>query len=166
MDSNSPSESGPTETPPSSSASLRERPTRFNRVTVEEVFQHCQDLRTLLNATFVALLVLSLSVNLFLAKQMRQVRTRVTEARPVVQRMQAEFRKKEPNMKSFVDALVAYAAADREFQIVLGRYREALPQYLGTSIAVSSAPSAPALPSNPTIGQPLAPGQNPTPGPR
>lgn len=157
MDINSESGSAPSEAPQAPSAPLRERPTHFSRVTVEEVFQHCQDLRTLLNATFVALVVLSLSVNLFLAKQMRQIRARVTEARPVVQRMQLEFQKKEPNMRNFVNALVGYAATDREFQQVLARYREALPQYLGTSIAVSSAPSVPVLPSNPAIGQPLAP---------
>jgi hypothetical protein len=166
MDSNPQSGSAPSEAPQTPPAPLRERPTHFSRVTVEEVFQHCQDLRTLLNATFVALLVLSLSVNLFLAKQMRQVRARVTEARPVVLRMQAEFQKKEPNTRNFVNALVGYAATDREFQAVLARYREALPQYLGTSIAVSSAPSVPALPSNPTIGQPLAPTPNTSPGSR
>ena len=163
MDTNSESGSAPSEMSSTPATPLRERPTHFSRVTVEEVFQHCQDLRTLLNATFVALLVLSLSVNLFLAKQMRQIRARVTEARPVVLRMQAEFQKKEPNMRNFVNALVGYAATDREFQMVLARYREALPQYLGTSIAVSSAPSAPALPSNPTIGQPLTPATAPAP---
>lgn len=154
MDSNSPSASVPSESSQPSSAPQRERPTHFSRVTVEEVFQHCQDLRTLLNATFVALLVLSFSVNLFLAKQMRQIRARVVEARPVVARMQAEFKKKEPNMKNFVDALVAYGATDREFQNILGRYREALPQYLASTIAVSSAPGTPAPPSEPAIGQP------------
>ena len=79
---------------------LKERPTEFNRVTVGELEQQCHDLRTLLNATFVALLVLSLSVNLFLGKQMRLVRAKVSESRPVIQRMQAEFQKKEPNMRS------------------------------------------------------------------
>lgn len=164
MNNDSQSGSELSETPQNQNPPLRERPSHFSRVTVEEVFQHCQDLRTLLNATFVALLVLSLSVNLFLAKQMRQIRARVTEARPVVQRMQVEFQKKEPNMRNFVNALAGYAATDREFQMVLGRYREALPQYLGTSIAVSSAPSGAALPSDPAIGQPLVPATAPTPG--
>ncbi len=140
------------------SAPLRQRPTQFHRVTVEEVSQQCQDLRTLLNATFVALLVLSVAVNLFLAKQMRQVRNRVAESRPVVVRMKTEFDKKEPNMKSFVNALVGYAATDREFQPVLTRYREVLPQYLGSSIAVSTAPVAPPTANDPAIGQPLVPG--------
>ncbi len=142
-------------------APFKNRPTEFHRVTVEEVDQQCQDLRTLLNATFVVVLVLSMSVNLFLVKQMRQVRARVSEARPVVMRMQGEFQKKEPNIKNFVNALLGYAATDREFQPVLARYREVLPQYLGSSISINSAPGAPAMPSTPAFGQPA--GSAPTP---
>ncbi len=149
---NTPESSAPAPAP------IKQRPTEFHRVTVEEVSQQCQDLRTLLNAAFVALLVLSMAVNLFLAKQMRQVRNRVAESRPVVVRMKTEFDRKEPNMKNFVNALVGYAATDREFQPVLARYREVLPQYLGSSIAVSTAPVAPPAPNDPAIGQPLAPG--------
>ena len=98
---------------------LKERPTEFNRVTVGELEQQCHDLRTLLNATFVALLVLSLSVNLFLGKQMRLVRAKVSESRPVIQRMQAEFQKKEPNMRNFVNALQSFGAVHADFLPIL-----------------------------------------------
>lgn len=119
----------------------RQRPTVFPTITVQELDQQCQDLRTLLMATFVALLVLSLSLNLFLAKQMKQVRAKVSESRPVVKRMQEEFQRKEPNMKSFINALQSFAAANRDFQPVLDRYRSVLPQYMVTPVAINTTPA-------------------------
>jgi hypothetical protein len=129
-----------------------QRPKEFPTVTIQEVEQQCQDLRTLLTATFVALLVLSLSLNLFLAKQMRQVRSKVSESRPVVRRMQAEFKKKEPNMKSFINALQSFSAANRDFQPVLDKYKYALPQYLATPAGVSTAPPGIAEPPRSQTG--------------
>lgn len=141
---------------------LRQRPTEFQRVTMSELEQQCHDLRTLLNATFVVLLVLSLAVNLFLVKQMRMIRAKVTEARPVIQRMQAEFQRKEPNMQKFVSALQSFATTNPEFQPLLGRYRQVIPQYFSTPIAVSTSPQAPPVPANPVIGQPPpGPGRQP-----
>ena len=137
-----------------------QRPTSLPRITVQEVEQQCQDLRTLLTATFIALLVLSLSVNLFLAKQMRQIRAKVTETRPVIARMQAEFRKKEPNMKNFVNSLQSFAAANRDFQPILERYRAMLPQYMSSGVPVMSAPAGVSIPANPI------PAAQPTPAPR
>jgi len=106
----------------------------------------------LLTATFVALLVLSLSVNLFLAKQMRLVRAKLSESRPVVQRMEAEFKRKEPNMKVFLSALQTFAMANRDFQPVLDRYRAALPQYFMEPVAVSSKPAGLKTPTNLSSG--------------
>src|ERR1043166_7548361 len=102
---------------------LQARPTSLPRITVQELEQQCQDLRTLLTATFVALLAFCLSVNLFLGKQMRLVRAKLSESRPVVQRMESEFKRKEPNMKNFLNALQTFAAGNRDFQPVLERYR-------------------------------------------
>jgi hypothetical protein len=117
-----------------------QRPTSLPTITVAELEQQCQDLRTLLTATFVALLVLSLSLNLFLVKQMRLVRAKVSESRPTIQRLQAQFKEKEPNMKNFVVALQTFAAANRDFQPVLDKYRYDLPQYLAPPAAVGTAP--------------------------
>lgn len=133
---------------------LRERPTEFHRVTIGEVEQQCHDLRTLLNATFVVLLVLSLSVNLFLGKQMRLIRAKVSESRPVIQRMQAEFQKKEPNMRNFVNALQSFGAVHPDFLPIIGRYRQVVPQYFTSPVAVSTAPQGSPVPVNPAIGQP------------
>ena len=129
---------------------LRPRPTALPGVTVQEVEQQCQDLKTILTATLVALLVLGFSVNLYLAKQMRMVRAKIGESRPVVQRMEAEFRTKEPNMRNFVNALQSFALANRDFQPILDRYRVVLPQYLMTANPVSSTPPGIVVPTNPT----------------
>lgn len=139
---------------------LRPRPTALPGVTVQEVEQQCQDLKTILVATLVALLVLGFSVNLYLAKQMRMVRAKVGESRPVVQRLEAEFRMKEPNMRNFVNALQSFALANRDFQPILDRYRVVLPQYLMTANPVSSAPAGLVVPTNASPRQ-AAPGPKP-----
>lgn len=139
---------------PGNTESSRPRPTEFQRVTVNELEQQCHDLRTLLNATFVVLLVLSVAVNLFLAKQMRMIRAKVVEARPVIQRMQAEFQRKEPNMQKFVSALQSFSVTNPEFQPILARYRQVIPQYFGSSIAVMNAPQTAPAATRPAIGQP------------
>ena len=143
----------------------RQRPTAFPTVTVQELEQQCQDLRTLLMATFVALLVLSLSLNLFLAKQMRQVRAKVSESRPMIKRMEAEFQRKEPNMKTFINALQSFAAANRDFQPVLDRYRTVLPQYMVAPVAINTTPAGVAGPGKSSTGvMPAQPAQPARPG--
>lgn len=132
---------------------LRPRPTALPGVTAQEVEQQCQDLKTIVTATLVALLVLGFSVNLYLAKQMRMVRAKVGETRPIVQRMEAEFRTKEPNMRNFVNALQSFAQANRDFQPILDRYRVVLPQYLMTASPVGSAPPGIVVPTNPVPAQ-------------
>ena len=141
---------------------LRPRPTAIQGVTVQEVEQQCQDLKTLLTATLVSLLVLGFSVNLYLAKQMRLVRAKVTESRPVVQRLEVEFRTKEPNMRSFVNALQSFALANRDFQPILDRYRVVLPQYLMTANPVSSTPPSLKVPTNSVPTQTAPPTPKPT----
>ena len=126
----------------------RQRPTSLPGVTVHELEAQCQDLRTLLTATLVALLVFSLGVNLFLAKEQRMIRQKLSESRPTVQRMAAEFRKKEPNMKAFLDALQSYSYTNPDFAPVLERYKAAIPQYFQRTVAVSSMPSGLRVPSN------------------
>jgi len=144
----------PPEQKPEQPDLLQQRPTMFQPVTVGELEQQCQDLKTLLTATFVALLVLSASVNLFLAKQMRQVRAKVAESRPVIKRMEAEFRSKEPNMKNFLNALQSFAASNRDFQPVLDRYRAALPQYLAAPVGINAGSQGITVPLRPITNAP------------
>jgi hypothetical protein len=134
---------------------LRPRPAALPTITVQELERRCHDLGTLLKATFVSLLVLSLSVNLYLAKQNRLVRGKLSESRPAVQRMAAEYRKKEPNMKTFLNALQTFAASNPDFQEVLNRYRTVMPQFFVAPVAVTSVPtSSRKVPSNSTWSPP------------
>jgi hypothetical protein len=119
---------------------LQARPTTLPAVTLEELDQRCQDLRTLLHATLVALIVLALGLGLFLGKQMRLVRGELSELRPVIQRVAVEFRQKEPKMKGFISALQAYAANNRDFLPILDRYRAAAPDYFVIPMAVNTTP--------------------------
>ena len=138
-----------------------QRPTSLPTITVAELDQQCQDLRTLLTATFVALLVLAVSVNAFLYKQMRQARVKLDENRPAIQRLQAQYREKEQNMKNFVVALQTFAAAHRDFQPVLDKYRYDLPQFLAPPTEGGTAPpgiKVPSLtPTSPPLVQPARP---------
>jgi hypothetical protein len=134
-----------------------QRPTVFQPITVQEVDQQCQDLRTLLTAICVALLVMSMALNLFLAKQMRQMRNKVSESRSMVKRIEAEFQLKEPNMRKFINALQSFATAHRDFQPVLDRYRAVLPQYLAAPVALSTTPAGLTVPkaaTNAPAGRP------------
>jgi hypothetical protein len=133
MDSHSPSEQPQPEV-------LKERPTELPGITLEELEQQCQDLRTLLHATLVALVVLTLGIALVLAKQMRTVRQEVAETRRVIQRVDLEFAQKEPRMKSFIAVLQTYAAINPDFQPILNRYRVAVPQYFTDPVSVTAPP--------------------------
>lgn len=132
----------------------RPRPTEFQRINVGELERQYRDLRKLFNAAFVAVLLLSIAVNLFLAKQMRLVRGKVSESRPIIQRMQAEFQRKEPNMRNFVSALQSFATATPDFQPILIRYRQVVPQYFNSQIAVTASPKTAPVSANPVFGQP------------
>jgi hypothetical protein len=126
----------------------RQRPTSLPSITVHELEAQCQDLRTLLTATLVALLVFSVGVNLFLAKEQRIVRQKLAALRPMVFDLTAQFRNKEPNMKAFLSALQTYAYSNPDFQPVLERYRVAIPQYFVGTVALSSIPAGIKVPTN------------------
>jgi hypothetical protein len=130
----------------------RERPTSMPTVTIQELEQQCHDLRTLLAATLVSLLILTLGLTLFLVKQNRLVRSKLKDSRPVVYRTAADFQTKEPNMKTFIYSLQNYAASNPDFQPILDRYRMAIPQYFVTTMPVSSTPTGLKVPTNATQG--------------
>lgn len=96
---------------------------------LEDLREHYRTLRVLVNLALACVLALGLVVDLFIYKQMRLVRIRVDETRPLVQRMAVEFNRKEPAMRNFVSALQSYAFTHPEFYSVLSKYSNALPQY-------------------------------------
>lgn len=156
------------DSPPQQPDLPRQRPTALPTITVGELEAQCQDLRTLLAATLVALLVLSVGLNLFLAKEQRLIRQKVSESRPTVSRLAAQFREKEPQMKAFLDALQNYAYSNPDFAPILERYKHAVPQYFQRTAPVSSAPAGLKIPTNalsrPNANPALAPAPS-TPAP-
>ena len=128
----------------------RQRPTSLPSITIHELEAQCHDLRTLLTATLVALLVFSIGVNLFLAKEQRRIRQKLSESRPTVAAMATQFRNKEPNMKAFISALQTYSYSNPDFQPLLERYKVAMPQYFVGTVALSSTPTGLKVPTNAT----------------
>ena len=116
---------------------------------IEVLQQQCQDLRLLLNAACVALLFLTLAVNVFVGKQTRVVRDQLGELRPKFNKIEAEFQKiREPEYRRFSGRLQQYAMTHPDFQPLLARYQVLLPEYFAASKAV--------MPVDKT-GNPLAP---------
>jgi hypothetical protein len=115
----------------------------------DELARQVTALRLLLNLALAAVLVFSMAINLFLWKQMRLVRSKVRESQPVVQRMAAEFTKKEQNMRSFVGTLQSYALAHPDFYSVLSKYTNAMPQYFVNPVRIGRSPTGNVIPPAP-----------------
>ena len=128
-------------------------PVAAETLAVLDLQQQSQDLKRLFNATFVALIVLGLGVNLFMAKQTRIVRRDLAEKRPLLLFECETFRKvREPEIRKFMAGLHLYAASHREFQTnILERYRAAMPQYFSVPAVVG--PRGGARPASPPTGQ-------------
>jgi hypothetical protein len=111
--------------------------------------------RTLLVGTLLAAVILSGSMNILTLKQMRMGRDQLNETRPRVNQMYSDFRKSEPTIRDFVGSLQAYAAANRDFQPILEKYRPFLQQYY-----TGPAVPAPVPPSVQPRVQPSKPAAN------
>lgn len=114
-----------------------------------ELRQQLQDMRTLLHAVFVALIVLALGVNLFFYKQMRIISDQLEAQRPQMQKAEAEYRTtREPEFKRFIAALQQFGMSHPEFQAGLNRYRTVIPEYFPNTGAVMPASPRP-IPGTP-----------------
>jgi len=127
---------------------------------LDELRQQYRALRLLLNVALACMLLMAATVGSYFYKQMRLVRTKVNETRPLVQRMGTEFTRKEPNMRQFVNALQSYAFTHPEFYSVLSKYTNVLPQYFVSPVRAPAAspgallpPAAPAGPSPQTTNR-------------
>ena len=114
--------------------------------TLDDLRQQYRHLRLLLNLALACMLLLAATVGAFFYKQMRLVRTKVNETRPLVQRMAAEFNRKEPDMRKFVSALQSYAFTVPDFYSVLSKYTNVLPQYFVSPVRAPVAPPGAVLP--------------------
>jgi hypothetical protein len=130
---------------------------------LEELKERYAELRTLFTATFVALLVLSAGINLFIVRQVRTVRRQLDEQQSLLNRAMKEYRQKtEPELRRFTSMLQAFASTNRDAQPILERYRPALPEFLGPPILPGSAainPSGrlPVVPAAPATSAPARP---------
>jgi hypothetical protein len=128
---------------------LQPTPPERGSESVEDLRREMGGLRRLVNLALAAVLLFSVAINLFLGKQMRLVRSKVRESQPVVQRMAAEFNRKEHAMRDFVGALQSYALAHPDFLSVLSKYTNSMPQYfvnpvrIGTGLPGTTIPPAP-----------------------
>ena len=112
--------------------------------------QQVQDLRSLFTATFVALIVLVLGLDLFVAKQWLVAKRQLDQTRPQIATMAVQYRQvREPNMRSFLAQLQAYATEHRDFQPYLDKYRLTLPQYLGAPVPAMPGPLKPSPEAKP-----------------
>lgn len=116
-------------------------------ITVEELQYHFEGLRSLFLYAMVALIVLTLTLDLsFLRKQMVFARAQLDDQRPKVGKVVADFRRStEPLIRNFTAALQTFTASHHDFQPILERYRLILSPYMGTSLSAPAEP-APAKP--------------------
>ena len=106
--------------------------------------QQLADVRSMLTATFITLIILAAGLDLFIAKQWSMVQLQLAETRPQVARMATQFqREREPNIRAFLAQLQTFAAQNRDFQPVLEKYRIVLPQYLGAPVPAMPGPMTP-----------------------
>ncbi|MEY2409163.1 MAG: hypothetical protein QOF48_1833 [Verrucomicrobiota bacterium] len=101
--------------------------------------QLCLDLRTLIHAALVGLIVLCMAVDLFFGKQMLLVRRQIEDQQPNFARAEIDFRRnREPQIRVFMDELHRYAATHPEFRTaILDRYRIVLAQYFSAAATAS-----------------------------
>jgi hypothetical protein len=99
----------------------------------------------LLLVTLSALVLLSLALNLFVARQWRSVGNQLRDQRSVLQRVSTEYRTlKEPRMKGFLAQLHRFAATNKDFQPLLDKYRPLLEAHYPPTLtpAITPAPGA------------------------
>lgn len=101
-----------------------------------------EGLRKLFLATLVALLILGISLNVFLLRQAAFARKDLQVVRPQVKQLLANFEKsEEPQIKSFVNALIGFSKTHPDFKPILAKYN------ITTEIPAVAAPKAPAQPA-------------------
>jgi hypothetical protein len=124
------------------------RPPRED-AAVEDLQAQYRQLRLVLNLALASVLVLSIAVNLFIGKQMRLVRAKVRESRPLVQRMAADYDRKEPSWRRLMGSLQSYAFTHPEFHPILSKYTNALPQFFVTAVRAPTPVPGASLPAPP-----------------
>src|SRR3954471_16258901 len=89
-----------------------------------DLLEHYDQLRQLFVAALVAMLILSVGVNYFLFQQKSFVQKDLETVRPQLSLLLANYQKVEdPQIKSFVNALVGYGRTHPDFNPILAKYK-------------------------------------------
>lgn len=128
--------------PPETQSDLPQSHTAGGTEAVAEVLQaQVSSLRTLLICTWLALIILSLGVNIFIWRQMSLVRQQLDENSRIV----ADYhRVTEPRIRELLGKLEIFAAANRDFQPIFSKYVPSRPQ---STLPTPTKPVAPAKPA-------------------
>jgi hypothetical protein len=112
-----------------------------------DLLEHYDQLRQLFVAALVAMLILSVGVIYFLYQQQKFVQKDLETVRPQLSLLLANYQKVEdPQIKTFVNALVAYGRTHPDFNPILAKYK----------IAPASPLPVPAV-AAPTSAPPVSP---------
>lgn len=124
---------------------LESRPKDPSAEALEESRRQGAGLRSIIIVTLGALLLLILSLDLFICKQLGMIRSQLAEQRPLVQKAVSDYQKyNEPLVRHFSAALQSFAQAHRDFQPILEKYRPQLKAYYTTPPLTSAPAPAPA----------------------
>lgn len=108
----------------------------------ESLEKQFESLRQLFFATLVALLIFSVGFNVFLIRQTTYIRKDLNAMRPQVSQLIANYQKtEEPQIKSFVNALVAFGKSHPDFNSILAKYKIVSPTPALSAPATGSSSS-------------------------
>lgn len=109
----------------------------------ENFRQQFEGLRKLFLVALVALIILGISLNVFLLRQTAFVRKDLQTVRPQVNQLLANFEKhEEPQIKSFVNALIGFSKTHPDFKPILIKYNVATE--IPATAATVKVPATPA----------------------
>ncbi len=103
-----------------------------------------ETLQKLFFATLVAVLIISVSLNVFLVRQTIFARTDLKSVRQQISVLSANYQKvEEPQIRGFVNALIGFGRTNPDFVPILTKYKLPLTPIASEPAAVSPAPVAP-----------------------
>jgi hypothetical protein len=105
----------------------------------------CDSLRRLFIAGLVAMLIIGGSLNIFFLRQVVFMRKDLAAVRPQIQQVLANYQKTEdPQIKNFVNSLIAYGRLHPDFNPILTKYKLTTAAPVPTSsVAPTGVPTVP-----------------------
>jgi hypothetical protein len=104
--------------------------------TIEEQYI---GLRRLLSISLFFMLIFSMSVNLYLYRQMRSTRADMNAAKPQVEALRAQYQQQQPMIEGFLRNLVAFGRSHPDFNPILMKHG-IIPRNTAADIGVPTRP--------------------------